>query len=94
MIVIFRANSCVLLLDTLKHQNVPTILVASKCDLSTKRWSATSKKIDGIYKNNKSVNSLQTTLNSPETHKRCISIILSNIMLELHGKRHYLSDWT
>ena len=73
------------LLAALSHRMVPTILVASKCDTSAK-WSVTAKKIDGICKDHRNVELFQIFWSTLETQKRCLSIILRNIMLEIYGK--------
>ena len=59
---------------------IPSILVASQCDNPTSSWQVDHRTIDGPWQEKDGTESFQTSVTSPETHKRCISVILRNIM--------------
>ncbi|KAG8531102.1 uncharacterized protein KY384_004459 [Bacidia gigantensis] len=71
--------------SALGRDSIPTVLVASKCDTSPKSWRVTPRMVDSMVKDNKDIQSFQTALCTPETHKRCISIMLRNVILQRHG---------
>ena len=80
-----RLTLYVRVLGALAHDAIPTILVMSKCDHSPKSWRVTPNMIDDMKTRFKDVESFQTALSSPETHKRCVSIMLRHVMLFRHG---------
>ena len=67
--------------------SIPLILVGTKCDTAQKTWQVTTRTVDILLSKYEKVESFQTALRSPETHKRCISVMLRNIMLRRHGER-------
>ncbi len=75
------------LLDALSKDRIPTIVVASNCDHSPKTWQVDHGKVERLCSRFQGVECFQTSISIPETHKRCVSIILRNVMLERNGKR-------
>lgn len=73
--------------DALSKDHVPTIVVASNCDHSPKSWRIDHGKIERLCARFSGVECFQTSISIPETHKRCVSIILRNVMLERNGKQ-------
>ena len=72
--------------DALVNDDVPTIVVASNCDHSPRSWRVEYENIERICKKFPGIECFKTDIGVPETHKRCVSIILRNIMQERHGK--------
>ena len=73
--------------DSLRKDGIPTIVVASHCDHAPKAWRVEYEKIEKLCLRFKDIECFQTSINVSETHKRCVSIILRNVMLERHGKQ-------
>ena len=65
---------------------MPTALVSSKCDNPPTSWDVDPCKIEGACSNIEGVESFQTSATAPETHKRCVSVILRNIAAGRDGK--------
>lgn len=87
--------SSMLLLDACYNIPIPTVLISSKCDNPRKAWQINPRMIEGICTTMDGVESFQTSANSPETHKRCVSVILRKIMSERAGEPEIsLSLWT
>ena len=63
------------------NEAVPTVLVSAKCDSPFNMWEVDQEKVEDFC-NTLDVESFQTSITAPETHKRCISVILRNIMME------------
>ncbi len=63
----------------LSKASLPTVLVSSKCDKPTKTWEVDHEMVEELTDNFRRVESFQTSATAPETHKRCISVILRNI---------------
>ncbi|KAL9123648.1 MAG: hypothetical protein Q9217_006939, partial [Psora testacea] len=74
------------LLSALTHNTIPTVLITSKCDHPPQSRRLTLSTVDGVRNRFSNVKSLQTALSTPETHKRCVSIMLRNIMLDRDGE--------
>ena len=70
----------ILISDACSIAAIPTVLVASKCDNPRKTWQIDQRMIEGICSTADGVESFQTSATSPETHKRCVSVILRNII--------------
>lgn len=68
-------------IEALANDAVPTVLVAAKCDNAFTSWEVDQEKVESFC-NTLDLESFQTSISAPETHKRCISVILRNIMLE------------
>ena len=64
---------------------MPTVLVSAKCDNALTSWEVDQEKVESFC-NTLDLESFQTSISAPETHKRCISVILRNIMLERRRK--------
>ena len=71
--------------EALAKDAIPTVLVCTKCDNPTRYWDVDQDEV-GKFCDSVRVESFQTSLSAPETHKRCISVILRNIMLARRGK--------
>ncbi|KAL8797233.1 MAG: hypothetical protein Q9195_000700 [Heterodermia aff. obscurata] len=65
---------------------LPTVLVSSKCDNPPNSWEVDAGKVEGFCTQLDGVESFQTSATAPETHKRCVSVILRNIIAESPGK--------
>lgn len=78
--------SSVLMLDACSNIAIPTVLISSKCDNPRKAWQIDQRMIEGLCNTMDGVESFQTSANSPETHKRCVSVILRKIMSERAGE--------
>ena len=74
------------LLDALSKDRVPTIVVASRCDHPPKSWRVDHGKVEKLCNRFEGVECFQTSISLPDTHKRCLSIILRNVMLERNGE--------
>lgn len=68
---------------------MPTVLVSSKCDNPSDSWKVDARKVEGFCNRLEGVESFQTSATAPETHKRCVSVILRNISVAKSGKRWY-----
>ena len=77
----------VLSTEALVNEAVPTVLVSAKCDNPFKSWEVDQEKVENFC-NTLNVESFQTSISAPETHKRCISVILRNIMMERCRESH------
>lgn len=86
--------SSVLWLDACSNIGIPTVLISTKCDNPRKAWQIDQRVVEEICNTMDGVESFQTSANSPETHKRCVSVILRKIMSERAGKSEIsLSLW-
>ena len=65
---------------------MPTVLVSSKCDNPPSSWEVDACRMEGFCDGLEGVESFQTSATAPETHKRCVSIILRIITSERSGK--------
>ena len=74
-----------LFIEALANDAVPTVLVSAKCDNAFTSWEVDQEKVESFC-NTLDLESFQTSISAPETHKRCISVILRNIMLERRRK--------
>ena len=62
------------------------MLVSSKCDKDQESWEVEHHIVDGMWTAIEGEESFQTSLVAPETHKRCLSVILRNVMLKKAGR--------
>lgn len=86
--------SSVLWLDACSNIGIPTVLISTKCDSPRKAWQIDQRVIEGICNTMDGVESFQTSAISPETHKRCVSVILRKVMSERAGEPEIsLSLW-
>lgn len=69
------------LLEALSKDALPTVLVSAKCDNPFKLWEVDLEKVESFC-NSVKIEVFKTSASAPETHKRCISVILRNIMVE------------
>ena len=81
-----EANDAFSPLDAFSRAAIPTILVSSKCDKPTDSWEVDIGKIQAFCQKFEGVELFQTSANSPETHKRCVSVILRHITTDRYGK--------
>lgn len=65
---------------TFCQSHVPALLVYTKCDNPQKTWHVTPEMTESICRAVEGIEAFQTSAPAPETHKRCISIILRNII--------------
>lgn len=78
--------------DGLCNAATPTIIVSSKCDNPPVSWQVSREKVETVSNRFDGLECFQTTKNAPETHKRCISVILRAIALRRLGKRFKVID--
>lgn len=67
--------------EALSNDAVPTILVSTKCDNPAESWEVDQDEIERFCSTMQGLETFQTCASAPETHKRCISVLLRNIML-------------
>ena len=72
--------------EALYDQAVPTVVVSSKCDYPSKSWEVDQSVVEDFCSSLHGLEIFQTSAIKPETQKRCISVILRNIMLERRGR--------
>lgn len=77
-------------LDSLSNAAIPTILVSSKCDNNRKAWQIDQRMIERTCSTIGGIESFQTSASSPETHKRCISIVLRKVLSARDGESLFL----
>lgn len=75
-----------LYLEALSKDGTPTILVSAKSDSPPESWEVGHGMVEELCSTVFGIESIPVSLSSPETHKRCISIILRNIMTKRHGE--------
>lgn len=73
------------LLNALSNDATPAVVVASNADHPSKSWRVSLKNIEKLCSEFKGVDSVQTSISAPDSHKRCVSIMLRNIMLDKQG---------
>ena len=71
--------------EALSNEAIPTLLVSTKCDNPSKLWEVDQDMVEGLCSDLHDLEIFQTSASAPETHKRCISVLLRNIMLNQHG---------
>ena len=79
-----KAYSMSLNPDVLFKVEMPCVLVSCKCDISPTSQHIDARSIEQLCNNN--IKSFQTSVDSPETHKRCISVILRNFVSQRLGE--------
>lgn len=72
--------------DSLSNAAIPTILISSKCDNNRKAWQIDQRMIERTCSTIGGIESFQTSASSPETHKRCVSIVLRKVLSARDGK--------
>lgn len=70
------------LLKALSKDGIPTILVSAKSDSPSGSWEVGHGMAEELCNTVTGIESFPVSLSAPETHKRCISIILRNIMMK------------
>ena len=74
-------------LEALSKDDIPTVLVAAKSDNPRGSWEVDhdmGEELTGIE-------SFPVASSTPETHKRCISILLRNVIMKRRGELPSLS---
>lgn len=77
--------------DSLSNAAIPTILVSSKCDNNRKAWQIDQRMIERTCSTIGGIESFQTSSSSPETQKRCVSIVLRKVLSARDGESSILS---
>lgn len=77
------------MLDAFSEAAMPTVLVSSNCDNPPSSWEVDAGRMEGFCSRLEGVESFQTSATAPETHKRCVSVILKKITAERSGKHRY-----
>ena len=72
--------------DLLSNSAIPTILISSKCDNNRKAWQIDQRMIERTCSTISGIELFQTSASSPETHKRCVSIVLRKVLSARHGE--------
>lgn len=67
------------MLDACARNGIPCLLVSCKCDHPPSTWQIDPRAIGDACSTTAIRESFQTTVNAPQTHKRCISIILRSL---------------
>lgn len=73
-------------LEALSKDGVPTVLVSAKSDSPRGSWEVDHDMVEELCNTVTGIESFPVSLSAPETHKRCISIILRNIVEERRGE--------
>lgn len=73
-------------LEALSKDGIPTVLVSAKSDSPRGSWEVDHDMVQELCSPGTGIESFPVSLSAPETHKRCISIILRNIMLKRRGE--------
>lgn len=73
-------------LEALSKNDIPTLLVSAKSDAPRGSWDVDPDMVDELCSTVTGIESFPVSLSAPETHKRCISIILRNIMVKRRGE--------
>ena len=76
---------CANLTEALSKRTVPTVLVSTKCDNPVSSWEVDLDKAELLCSEYHGIEIFQTSTFASETHKRCISVILRNIMMDRRG---------
>lgn len=76
------------LLEALSKNDIPTLLVSAKSDAPRGSWDVDPDMVDELCSTVTGIESFPVSLSAPETHKRCISIILRNIMVKRREEYH------
>ena len=73
-------------LEALSKDGIPTLLVSAKYDSPRGSWEVDHAMVEELCGTVTNIESYPVSLSAPETHKRCISIILRNIMVKRRGE--------
>ena len=73
-------------LDACAKSSTPCVLVACKCDLPLSSRQINPREVEVVCMDETGFEAVQTSIDAPDTHKRCISIMLRGIMLDHSGQ--------
>lgn len=73
-------------LEALSKDGIATVLVLAKSDSPRVSWEVVHDTVEGLCSTVTGIEACPVSLSAPETHKRCISIILRNIMAKGRGE--------
>ena len=73
-------------LEALSKDDIPAVLVSAKSDNQRGTWEVNHDMVEELCSTIMGIESFPVSLSAPETHKRCISIILRNIMVKRRGE--------
>lgn len=73
-------------LEALSKDDIPTVLVSAKSDSPCGSWEVDHNMLEELCSTVTGIECFPVSLSAPETHKRCISIILRNIMVKRRGE--------
>lgn len=73
-------------LEALSKDGIPTVLVSAKSDSPRGSWEVDRDMVEELCGTVTGIESYPVSLSAPETHKRCISIILRYIMVKKRGE--------
>lgn len=76
---------CMISTEALSKGAVPTVLVSTKCDNPSRSWEVDPGVVESLCSTFRGLEAFQTSASASETHKRCISVLLRNVMVERHG---------
>ena len=79
------------ILEALSRNGIPTVLVSAKSDSPRRALEMNHDMVDEFGSTATGIESFPVSLFAPETHKRCISIILRNIMVKRRGELFLLT---
>jgi hypothetical protein len=66
--------------EALSNSGVPCVLVSCKCDVPAYSWQIEMSTIERLSRNNGGLDMYQTSINTADSQKKCISIILRTIL--------------
>ena len=73
-------------LDACSKRKLPCVLVTCKCDLPVASRQLDLQAIEESCHDKAGIDCFQASLKAPETHKRCISVMLKNLAPEKLGQ--------
>ena len=71
--------------EALSKNGIPTVLVSAKSDSPREAWEVDPDMVEELCRSVTGIESFPVSSSAPETHKRCISIILRDIMMKRRG---------
>ena len=73
-------------LDACSKNRLPCVLVASKCDAPSSSRRIDPSEVEQLCMAETGIESIQTSIESSDAQKRCVSIILRNFISDEAGK--------
>ena len=75
-----------MMLDACSKGSTPCVLIASKCDVPIDSRRIDPQEIEQLCMEETGIESIQISINSPESYKRCVSVVLRNFITNQPGE--------